>query len=126
MGGWFLVCQATLCRPQSPVISTFYQPSENSLVKGVHCQARFEQNLLQINLSLLTQGLSMLECNSHSRLVLRLLLPPPLETRSLVGWQAWLMPMDCFFCHQGGKNCSQVKVEVNTDANAMVKSIIVM
>merc|ERR1719507_336149 len=56
-----------------------------------------------MDLSLLTPGPNMPECSFHSRLVLQLPQPSLLETRSQVDWQAWLMPMDCFSCHQGMK-----------------------
>ena len=34
--------------------------------------------------------------------------PMPQETRSQVDWQAWLMPMDCFSCHQGENRGSSI------------------
>ena len=56
--------------------------------------------------------------------------PFPQETRSQVDWQAWLMPMDCFSCHQGEKLLSilmskldvHANLEVNIDANGKVNN----
>merc|ERR1719239_289481 len=83
-----------------------------------------------MDLSLLTPGPNMPECSFHSRLVLQLPQPSLLETRSQVDWQAWLMPMDCFSCHQGEKLLSilmskldvYANLEVNIDANGKVNN----